>query len=121
MAFIKLSILKMYGEIFISRRFYISLWVVAAFMLSWAIAFSFTAIFQCMPIAYNWDTTIAGGYCINYGAVALIAAALNIVTDFTLLLMPIPLVWRLQTSKQRKWQIILTFAMGSRYVGPWGD
>lgn len=116
MAFIKLSILKMYGEIFVSRRFRTFLWIVATFMLLWTITCSITTIFQCTPIEYNWDTTITSGHCINYGAFVLAAGALNIVTDFTLLLMPIPLVWRLHTSRQKKWQIILTFAMGSRYV-----
>ncbi|KAJ0106743.1 hypothetical protein J7T55_001267 [Diaporthe amygdali] len=113
MAFIKLSILKMYGEIFVSRRFRTFLWIVATFMLLWTITCSITTIFQCTPIEYNWDTTITSGHCINYGAFVLAAGALNIVTDFTLLLMPIPLIWRLHTSKQKKWQIILTFAMGS--------
>lgn len=116
MAFIKLSILKIYGEIFISRRFHICLWIVASFMLVWAVSFSLAAIFQCTPIAYNWNTGISGGHCINYGVVVIAAGALNIITDFTLLLIPIPLVWRLHTSKQKKWQIILTFALGSRYV-----
>lgn len=46
----------------------------------------------------------------------MIAGALNIITDLTLLLMPIPLVWRLHTSKQNKWQITMTFALGSRSV-----
>lgn len=116
MAFIKLSILMLYGEIFISRRFHICLWLIASFMLLWAVSLSFAAIFQCTPIAYNWDTSIQGGSCINYGAVVIAGGALNIVTDFVILTAPIPLVMRLHTNSQKKWQILLTFAMGSRYV-----
>jgi len=114
MAFIKLSILKMYGDIFASKRFHYSLWAVAVLMISWTIACSLTAIFQCTPIAFNWDITIPGGFCINYGAVVLAAGGFNIATDLIILVMPIPLVWKLHTSKQKKWQIIFAFALGSR-------
>lgn len=117
MAFIKFSILKLYGDIFVSRRFRYLLWAVAVFMAAWAIAFSFAAIFQCSPIAYNWDTTISDGHCINYGAVVIAAGALNIATDLTILVMPIPMIWQLHTFKQKKWQLIFIFAMGSRHVG----
>ncbi|KAF4630097.1 hypothetical protein G7Y89_g8043 [Cudoniella acicularis] len=113
MAFIKLSILKMYGDIFISKRFHYCLWAVAVFMIAWATAFSLTAIFQCTPIAFNWDITITDGFCINYGAVVMAAGAFNIATDLTILVMPIPMVLRLHTSKQKKWQVIFAFALGS--------
>lgn len=106
----------MYDEIFVSRRFRVWLWIVGTFMLCWAIAFSLAGIFQCTPIEYSWNQTMAGGHCIDYVTLAFVAGYLTIATDFTILLMPIPLVWRLHTSKQKKWQIILTFCMGGRYV-----
>ncbi|CAG8952807.1 hypothetical protein HYFRA_00009052 [Hymenoscyphus fraxineus] len=113
MAFIKLSILKVYGDIFPSKKFHHCLWAMAIFMGAWAITFSASAIFQCTPIEYNWDLTIPGGFCINYGANVMAAGILNILTDFIILVMPIPLVLKLHTSTQKKLQIIFAFALGS--------
>ncbi|KAF2965286.1 hypothetical protein GQX73_g8295 [Xylaria multiplex] len=112
MAFIKLSILSLYGNIFSSKRFHYVLWTVAAIVCTWAISIATVAIFQCTPIAFGWDPTIPGGFCINYGLVVLVAGVINIITDFTILGMPIPLIWRLNISKQKKRELTITFALG---------
>jgi len=114
MAFIKLSILKLYGDIFRSKRFHRCLWAVSMIMIAWTIACLFATMFQCTPIAFSWDVTIIGGSCINYGAVVIGAGAINIFTDLTILVIPIPMVWRLHTSQRKKWQILFAFALGSR-------
>lgn len=114
MAFLKFSILSMYGSIFPQRKFHYCLWAVAAFMTCWAISCAFVAIFQCTPIAFGWDPSIVGGTCVNYGALVLVAGICNIITDFVVLAMPIPLVLKLNLSTQRKRMVIFTFAMGGR-------
>ncbi|RYP25741.1 hypothetical protein DL767_008294 [Monosporascus sp. MG133] len=111
--FIKFSILRLYGAIFTSRPFYLCLWAVAAFVAGWLISSAIVSIFQCTPIQYAWNPTIDGGFCINYGLLVLIAGVFNIVTDFTILGMPIPMILRLQISRQKKYLLIFTFAMGS--------
>jgi hypothetical protein len=118
MAFLKFSILSMYHSIFPQRGFHYCLYAVAVFMAFWAISCAFVAIFQCTPIAFGWDPTIVGGTCVNYGALVLVAGICNIITDFVVLAMPIPLVLKLNLSPQRKRMVIFTFAMGGRYV-PW--
>lgn len=57
----------------------------------------------------------ATGYCISYGALLLVCTISNIITDFIILLMPIPLILKLQTSRQKKRLIVFTFGMGGRY------
>lgn len=114
MAFIKFSILAMYGSIFPQKGFRWCLWAVASFMAFWAISCCFVAIFQCTPIEYGWNPTIPGGSCVNYGALVLVAGIFNIITDFVILTMPIPLVLKLNLSTQKKWMVILTFAVGGR-------
>ncbi|KAL7800067.1 hypothetical protein V8C37DRAFT_3685 [Trichoderma ceciliae] len=112
MAFIKFSILSMYHSIFPQKRFHYCLAAVAVFMALWAISCAFVAIFQCTPIAFGWDPTIPGGFCVNYGALVLVAGICNIITDFVILAMPIPLVLKLNLSPQRKRMVIFIFAMG---------
>ncbi|KAI1258798.1 hypothetical protein F5Y18DRAFT_412152 [Xylariaceae sp. FL1019] len=112
MAFIKFSILTLYGTIFPSRPFHYCLWTVASVVGAWAISLSFVAIFQCTPIAYGWDIAVTGGYCLNYGLAVLIAGVVNIITDFTILLMPIPLILKLHVNKRKKRLLIFTFCLG---------
>ncbi|POS80965.1 hypothetical protein DHEL01_v200638 [Diaporthe helianthi] len=113
MGFLKSSILRLYGSIFISRRFHACLWAVGAFVAGWTISAAGVSIGQCTPIAYGWDQTIPGGSCVKYGLLVLVAGVLNVVTDLIILVLPIPSVLRLQISKQKKYLIIFTFAMGS--------
>ncbi|RYO83906.1 hypothetical protein DL766_001733 [Monosporascus sp. MC13-8B] len=112
MAFIKLSLLSLYGSVFTSKRFRYCVWAVAAVVTTWAVSIATVGIFQCTPIAFGWDPTIPGGYCFNYGLVVLIGGIINIVTDLTILCMPIPLVWKLHVTRQKKLLLCFTFAMG---------
>ncbi|KAK7919959.1 hypothetical protein PG985_007981 [Apiospora marii] len=111
MAFIKLSILALYGTIFPSRKFRYILWFIGCVVVCWAITFSFAGIFQCIPISYLWDQN-TGAFCIKYGVCSLVAAIINIITDFTILGLPIPLVWRLHTPRSKKILLTITFVVG---------
>lgn len=116
MGFLKFSILQLYGSIFVLKRFHMCLWAVATFVAGWMISATGVSIGQCTPIASGWDHTIPGGYCVNYGLLVLVSGVFNVVTDLVILAMPIPLVLRLQISKQKKYLLIFTFAIGSRSV-----
>ncbi|KAI1139363.1 hypothetical protein F5Y05DRAFT_412463 [Hypoxylon sp. FL0543] len=112
MAFVKLSILRLYGSIFTSRQFNCCLWAIAAIMIAWALSCGLSAVFQCRPISHMWDPLVEEQFCINYGISLLVSGVINIATDLTILAMPIPMVLRLHVSKQKKWLLIFTFAMG---------
>jgi hypothetical protein len=73
----------------------------------------FALIFPCKPIAKAWDVTITEGSCINRGAVYIMQAVTNIVTDIVLLLLPIPIVWKLQMPVVQKIGLVLIFVVGS--------
>ncbi|KAI1477934.1 hypothetical protein K445DRAFT_307757 [Daldinia sp. EC12] len=111
--FIKFSILSFYGAIFSSKRFQISLWIVGAFVAAWSISSTVVSIFQCTPIEFAWDTSIPGGFCINYGVLVLVAGVINVITDFVILALPIPMILRLQVTKQKRFQLVFIFATGS--------
>ncbi|KAI1433477.1 hypothetical protein GGR50DRAFT_705391 [Xylaria sp. CBS 124048] len=111
--FIKLSILSFYGTIFTSRQFRPYLWVVAIIVIAWSVTSLTVSIAQCLPLEYGWDKTIPGGHCINYGQLVLSAGVVNVVTDFGILALPIPLVLKLQIPQGRKYLLVFTFALGS--------
>ena len=109
---IKGSLLYLYYRVFfIIRRFTIALWVVGAFVVCYCLAQSFASIFQCMPIDSNWKVGIEH-YCVNTDLGATIVAALNVVTDFAILILPMPLLYTLQTPLKQKIQVMAMFCLG---------
>ncbi|KAI0378947.1 hypothetical protein F5Y04DRAFT_290669 [Hypomontagnella monticulosa] len=111
-AFIKFSVLSLYYHIFPIRRFHYLVWGITVFLAAWAISGTFVAIFQCTPISYVWEPE-SGGFCIDFGLQNLILGILNVITDCLLVGMVIPLVWKLQVSKQKRWLLLCTFAIAS--------
>lgn len=113
---IKASILYLYKRVFfVSRNFVIVLWIVGIFVACYSITQVFAAIFQCMPIDSNWNPLVKR-YCINTDIGATIVAALNVLTDFAILVLPMPLLYKLQKPMKQKIQIMGMFLLGGLSV-----
>ncbi|KAI0839478.1 hypothetical protein F5Y06DRAFT_23125 [Hypoxylon sp. FL0890] len=109
---IKWSIAAFYRRIFPQKWFRWSLLGVTIFMGAWMFTTVFAIIFQCTPIEFNWDTTIPGGHCIDIGALALVTSILNVLTDVAILVLPLPLVWKLKVTPRRRLGLIILFGLG---------
>ncbi|KAI0390654.1 hypothetical protein F5Y17DRAFT_49569 [Xylariaceae sp. FL0594] len=109
---VKLSILAFYWRIFPQKWFRRALVVVAAFMGGWMFATVFSIVFQCWPVEYNWDKSIPGGHCIDAGMFGLATSILNVVTDVTILALPLPMIWSLHLPARRRWSLSCLFALG---------
>jgi large subunit ribosomal protein L36e len=69
-------------------------------------------IFQCTPISKVWDRDIQGR-CLQIEIPILIASAINAVSDFSILLLPLVCVWRLRMKTARKLGVSAMFLAGS--------
>ena len=111
--FFKLSILSFYRRIFPQVWFFNLLIITAIWVVATGVTFIFTAIFQCIPVASQWDPLQAvGATCIDFGTVILVGGVINSVNSIFILLLPVPLVWQLQISAQKKRLIIFLFGLG---------
>ena len=95
-------------------------------IIKWALAFTvalttaclFVSVFQCTPIHAFWDTLTGrlspelGGRCINVESYFLIAGGINTATQFIFLALPIPVLWRLKTSRSQKLLLTGIFSVG---------
>ncbi|MCJ1451660.1 hypothetical protein MMC28_002000 [Mycoblastus sanguinarius] len=109
---IKGSLLYLYNRVFfVSRSFRITSWVVAIFIACYSVTQIFASIFQCVPIDANWKIGVPH-YCANSGLGGTIIAALNVFTDFVILIMPMPLLYKLQTPLRKKIQVMGMFLLG---------
>lgn len=110
----KLSILLQYIRIFVpTHRSAIYYWIV---VLIWSNALFYVAdtlveIFQCVPRAKIWDPTMPGR-CVNVNIAFVTTAAVNVVSDFSILLLPLGRIWQLQMPTRRKLTISAVFAAG---------
>ena len=112
MGCLKLSILSLYRSIFPQRKFHIILWGVAVFIVGWSLTAFLGAILQCVPKKAYMGSLSEN--CIDYGNLSLAVSSCNVITNIIMIVLPIPLVLKLQTSKWKKTMIIATFASACR-------
>lgn len=72
----------------------------------------FGSIFLCVPVHSFWDKTVEGSRCMNQFAVWFSNAAINIVQDFVILLLPMPVLRRLSIPRRQKKALMIVFALG---------
>ena len=109
----KLAILSMYLRIFTTRSYRRSVYVLAVVLIMTFLAGGLTGSLGCQPLAFFWDSTIPGGHCININAFFRWISLPNIVTDIAMLVLPQPLIWTLQATRNQKIGLTLTFLTGS--------
>lgn len=86
----------------------ISLW---ANILFYIVCF-FLQLLVCVPREAIWNPWFEGARCIEVYELQLISAVFNAVSDFTILILPISTVWKLNMKKPKKVAMIAVFATG---------
>ncbi|KAK5629599.1 hypothetical protein RRF57_005314 [Xylaria bambusicola] len=110
---VKIGILLFYWRVF-QRTASFRLGAMVVTFISTGIFLSnfFTFTFQCYPVQKFWlpDTM---GSCINQNAFYLASAIINVFGDIAVLSLPLPIIWRLQASRGRKWSLSFLFLLGA--------
>lgn len=109
----KLAILIMYLRIFTRRLDRILCWILAILMIANYLGSMIAGFFICTPLEYLWDRTIPGGRCFDIIAWYRWSGLMNILTDVVMLILPLPMVWKIQSSKRVKIGLSITLATGS--------
>jgi hypothetical protein len=112
LTFVKISILLQYLRICITRLSKRTCYAVFGFIVAYGITNVFTGPFTCTPIAYFWNSTIRGGTCVNKMRLYFANAAINILTDFTLLFLPALILRHLLMPKSQKLVVMVILAFG---------
>ncbi|KAI0006635.1 hypothetical protein F4779DRAFT_629677 [Xylariaceae sp. FL0662B] len=109
---VKIGILLFYWRVFHTRGFRIAAIAVGCFSGGIFLSNFFSFTLQCRPVARFWDENIAGK-CINQHMFYLLSAIINVVGDIAVLALPMPVVWRLHTSRNKKWSLSFLFLLGA--------
>ena len=95
MAFAKLAILVFYLRINPDRGFRLQVFAIMFIITGYSIAVILANIFECKPISKFWNPLLPGK-CIKISDIYLSTGILNVVTDFLVLAVPMPMLVRLQ-------------------------
>jgi hypothetical protein len=111
--FPKVVILTLYLRIFTQRSYRIACYVLMFIVVTLAFSDIISGLTVCQPIAYMWDKTIPGGHCIDIVSFYRWGTLPNAITDLMMLILPLPVVWALHTTKRVKIGLTITFLTGS--------
>jgi len=115
MLFAKLALLVQIKRIFTINQKNLIYWI------SWALIIANTAtyvfvffifLFACVPRRSIWDRTVSGK-CINVSVALVAASAINLVSDLSILALPLLGIWRLRMPLKRKLGVASIFATGA--------
>lgn len=111
---IKLSVLLLYRRLFLGRLFNRYSLAMCAVIILWSLSFFFAFAFQCHTDIVHWWTSAATieKYCDNTNALNLAFVISDVLTDLMILIIPIPIVWKLQMSTTTKIGLTGIFLLG---------
>lgn len=78
------------------------------------ITFTLGCALQCSPISYAWTQGHgrSTGKCISIRAIAFCQAAANMMLDVIIILMPMPILYKLHVNWKKKLQLMIMFSFG---------
>ena len=108
----KLSILMLYLRIFTDRFSRVICWALVGILSVLAVINVFVVLFQCQPRSKAWNPT-EPGHCHNIELHFIWGTFPNIVTDLVMLILPLPVIYRLHAKPRVKLGLMATFLVGS--------
>jgi hypothetical protein len=114
-AFCQTSILAFYLRIMTDPKTRKIVWGFIVMVACFGCANLFTMIFQCWPLNYfwnGWKGFMVPNTVINMNLFSFVRGGIEIGLDLTILILPLPMLAKLQMSLKRKSQIMSMFCVG---------
>jgi hypothetical protein len=111
----KISVLLFYRRIFRGKWFHRATWTLIVFCSAWTISFFFANLFECMPISNAFIHALGTVYnarCIDAIPMYLTQAYADVVLDVFILLIPIPMIYKLRLPSRQKIAVLGIFLLG---------
>ncbi|KAF4634393.1 hypothetical protein G7Y89_g3729 [Cudoniella acicularis] len=109
----KLAILLLLSRLFgRDKRVLWTIRILIGLMAAYYIPATAAKIFICWPVAHFWNPGVQGT-CLNENSIFLADCAMSIISDFTILILPMPLIWNLKMHRIKKIGITAAFGAGA--------
>ncbi|CAG8983008.1 hypothetical protein HYALB_00003587 [Hymenoscyphus albidus] len=116
-AFLKVSIAIFLARICVAKPQRIAIWVVGVSTALYSIFYFFVIVFQCNPAPYFWTQYLgAQGTCLPSSWITITTythGAVSVVSDWTLGILPVFLLWDLQMNVRTKIMVGLILSLGA--------
>ncbi|KAK5154340.1 hypothetical protein LTS14_007025 [Recurvomyces mirabilis] len=96
----------------ISRGFRIACFTLMAAVIVYSNWCVWSAIFFCTPVSAFWDFTIIAARCFDKQSVWFANAAINIISDIATVILPLPMINRLNMQRKSKAALMGVFTLG---------
>lgn len=108
---LRISIICFYRRLFSTRQFKIVttglIWLISL----WGVGIFLACALQCRPLRGFWDKSVEAT-CFDGNLFFIVNQAFNVVMDFVLLALPLPIIWRLHRSWREKLGLSGVFLIG---------
>ncbi|KAK7708682.1 hypothetical protein SLS63_013452 [Diaporthe eres] len=109
---VKASILILYYNLFPSKNFRYAVWGALAFVIGWTVSFFFSHLFTCYPITVFIEPYY-GNSCVQTVPMFLSLLFTDVVADWAILLLPVPMVLKVQLPLKKKIAVIGMLGLGA--------
>ncbi|KAF3046373.1 hypothetical protein E8E12_005915 [Didymella heteroderae] len=93
----------------------ILLWIIDGFLMLNVMFYIALFLFQflaCRPLARAWNPLVAGTCVKDKMVLHIVSASINTASDLIIMILPQPVIWRLELSTKRKWGLSAVFLLG---------
>ena len=113
----KLAILLIYARVFTSKPMLYTTYSLMGIVVAAWFGSSIADILQSLPVGCQWDPNAVEN-CHSFDILAYFRylSLPSIITDIVMLVLPIPMIWRLKISRSKKIGLAGVFLTGSMYV-----
>lgn len=108
----KLSILAFYLRLSPQRWFRVITFSLMGAAACYVMIYTFMFIFRCDPVEKGWYNMIETGSCMDSKTIMTVLSVLNIVMDVMTLMLPIPVIMKLNMRLAQRISIILIMSSG---------
>ncbi|CAG8956368.1 hypothetical protein HYFRA_00003750 [Hymenoscyphus fraxineus] len=111
----KISMLLLYRRIFRGKIFDYVTYTLIILVSVWTVAFFFANMFECVPISESWKNAPGLGgnpHCIDAIPMYLSQVYSDVILDAMILVVPIPLIWKLRLPTKQKIAVSSIFLIG---------
>ncbi|KAJ5970707.1 uncharacterized protein N7479_000625 [Penicillium vulpinum] len=115
----KISALTLFARLFHPRSFLIVTYFLIAFLTLTGLWTTLSGFIYCIPIHDFWNPSakVRKANCLPDGPVWFTNAGIQTVTDMVIVVLPLPLLWKLHLPRRQKWGILIVFSLGICIVG----
>lgn len=109
---IKFSILHFYLTLFRpSRVFRLATFSAMGLVMLFGLSVILLSFLNCRPFVKTWKPMLPGS-CGSVRLNVMFTSLVNVLVDLCIIVLPIPMVWRLQMARWRKVALTFTFSLG---------